>query len=150
VYEEFFVPALFGEWAPRTSDALAPRADANCLDVGCGTGVLCRELAARLSPSQVTGLDRNEGMLAVARTLCPGVDLRLAHAEDLPFADASFGAVGCQFALMFLDRAQALREMWRVLAPGGRLAVTVWGPLELTPGYASMVALLDRSFGAEI
>ncbi len=99
----------------------------------------------------MTGLDCNAGMLAVARRLAPGVDWREGRAEALPFADARLDAVLCQFGLMFFeDRRAALAEMWRVLAPGGRLVVATWDALETSPGYAAAVALLRRLFGDEV
>jgi len=149
VYEEFFVPALFREWAAPVADAAAISPSQRVLDVACGTGVLAREAARRVAPTgQVVGLDRNEGMLAVARRIAPDVDWRLGQAETLPFADDGFDAVVSQFGLMFFeDRPRALREMWRVLRPGGRLAVAVWDALERTPGYAAMTGLLQRLFG---
>lgn len=151
VYEEFFVPALFAEWAPKLADALEPMPQGLVLDVACGTGVLGRELARRLGPGRVCGVDRNEGMLAVARGILPDVDWRVGRAEELPFESESCAAVGSQFGLMFFeDRAKALSEMWRVLAPGGRLAVAVWGPLGDMPGYQALVDLLASSFGEHI
>ena len=152
VYEAFFVPALFDQFAPRMTTALQLRPGDSVLDVACGTGVLAREAARRVSPGgSVTGVDRNEGMLAVAHRTAPGIAWRSALAEALPFEGASFDAVGCQFALMFFeDRTAALEEMWRVLRPGGRLAVAVWAPLAASPGYQAMARLLDRLFGAGI
>jgi len=149
IYDEFFVPALFAEWAPRVLDVARVTAGDRVLDVACGTGVLARAAAER--GAETTGLDVNAGMLAVARRHAPRVGWREGHAEALPFADASFDAVLCQFGLMFFDdRAMALREMRRVLRPGGRLAVAVWGRLEETPGYAAMARLLRELFGAEV
>jgi len=149
VYEEFFVPALFGEWSPRLCEALGVGEDTRVLDVACGTGSFAREAAKR--GAAVTGLDRNPGMLAVARQLDGVIDWREGLAEQLPFADGSFDAVGSQFGLMFFeDRVKALAEMWRVTAPGGRIGVAVWDALERTPGYRVMVALLQRLFGEEI
>jgi SAM-dependent methyltransferase len=151
VYEEFFVPALFAEWAPRVADRLEPIENGLVLDVACGTGVLGREIGRRVGPERVCAVDCNEGMLAVGRRLAPGIEWRLARAEDLPFEAAQFAAVGSQFGLMFFeDRARSLSEMWRVLAPGGRLAVAVWGALADTPGYNAMVELLHSLFGEEI
>jgi len=152
IYEQFFLPALFAEWPPRLAEAAALRPGDRVLDVACGTGVLAREAAGRVAPGgRVTGLDRNEGMLAVARAKAPGIDWRLGLAEALPFADGSFDAVLSQFGLMFFaDRAAALEEMWRALAPGGRLAIAVWDAAERSPGYAAMIALLERLFGARI
>jgi SAM-dependent methyltransferase len=148
VYEEFFVPALFAAWAPKVADALEPISRGLVLDVACGTGVLGRELARRLGPARVRGVDCNEGMLAVARRMAPDVGWQLAPAEELPFESGQCAAVGSQFGLMFFeDRRRALSEMWRVLSPGGGLAVAVWGSLSDTPGYDAMVELLASLFG---
>ena len=77
VYEQCFVPAIFGQWAPQLVDAAKVAARDRVLDVGCGTGVLARAAADRVAAeSQVTGLDLNEGMLAVARRLRPQIDWR--------------------------------------------------------------------------
>ncbi len=121
VYEEFFVPALFQEWAYRVADAVPLRPGDRVLDVACGTGVLARAVAARVSPGgSVAGLDMNPGMLTVAGRVAPAIAWRQGAAESLPYADASFDAVVSQFGLMFFaDRQTALREMMRVLAPGG-------------------------------
>jgi ubiquinone/menaquinone biosynthesis C-methylase UbiE len=152
VYEEFFVPALFQEWAPRVAEAARLAPGQTVLDVACGTGVLAREAATRVSPGgSVTGLDRNEGMLAVARRRAPAIEWRQGRAESLPFAERAFDAVVSQFGLMFFeDRSAALKEMWRVLRPGGRLAVAAWDAIEHSPGYADMTKLLQRLFGERI
>ncbi|MGE0748757.1 MAG: methyltransferase domain-containing protein [Rhodospirillales bacterium] len=152
VYETFFVPALFAEWAPRVADAAVIAAGQVVLDVACGTGVLAAEAAHRVgSAGRAIGLDCNEGMLAVAARRPAAVEWRRGAAEALPFDKGAFDAVVSQFGLMFFDdRAAALREMWRVLRPGGRLAVAVWAGLDRAPGYAAMVGLLDRLFGATV
>ena len=148
VYEKFFVPALFAEWSPRLCDAAGVSDGQRVLDVACGTGSLAREAARR--GAQVVGLDRNAGMLAVARRSAPAIEWREGRAEALPFDDRAFDIAACQFGLMFFeDRAKALTEMMRVLKPGGRLVVAVWDSLERTPGYRAMVALLERLFGAQ-
>jgi SAM-dependent methyltransferase len=114
--------------------------------------VLARALVARVGPDgAVTGLDINEGMLTVARRKEPRVEWREGAAEALPFADATFDAVVSQFGLMFFeDRPAALREMMRVLRPGGRLAVAVCDSLERSPGYAALAGLLQRLFGERV
>ncbi len=152
IYEQFFVPALFAQWAPRVADAARLAPGQRVLDVACGTGVLAREAARRVAPGgRVTGLDRNDGMLAVARRQAPEIEWRQGRAEAIDAADGSFDAVVSQFGLMFFDdRGAALGEMRRVLATGGRLAVAVWDDLASSPGYAAMAALLDRLFGARI
>jgi SAM-dependent methyltransferase len=152
IYDEFFLPALFLEWTGPLAEAAAVASGQRVLDVACGTGAFACDAARRVQPGgAVIGLDRNDGMLAVARRKAPGIEWRQGRAESLPFADGSFDAVGCQFALMFFeDRIAALKEMWRVLKPGGRLAVAVWEALERSPGYAALAALLDRLFGARL
>ncbi len=152
IYQEFFVPALFADWAPLVAAAASLAPGQRVLDVACGTGVLACEAARRVRPGgSVAGLDRNEGMLEVARRQAPEIEWRQGRAEAIDAAADSFDSVISQFGLMFFDdRVAALREMRRVLAPGGRLAVAVWDDLAGSPGYAAMAALLDRLFGARI
>jgi SAM-dependent methyltransferase len=152
VYDEFFVPSLFQEWPGRVADAAEIRPGQRVLDVACGTGVLARTVAERVGPDgSVVGLDLNSGMLAVARRKAQAIEWRPGRAEALPFDGASFDAVVSQFGLMFFeDRQAALREMLRVLRPGGRIAVAVWDTLDQSPGYAAMADLLQRLFGDEV
>jgi ubiquinone/menaquinone biosynthesis C-methylase UbiE len=152
VYDSFFVPALFQEWAGRVVEAARIGPGDRVLDVGCGTGVVTLAAAERVGAAgAVVGLDLNEGMLAVARRKAPRLDWRQGRAEALPFEAGAFDAVTSQFALMFFeDRAAALAEMLRVLRPGGRLAIAVWDAVERTPGYAAVVALLERLFGRRV
>jgi len=150
-YEALFVPALFGQWAPKVADAAQIQPGQRVLDVACGTGILAREAALRLgSIGYVAGIDPSPGMVAVARMLAPAIEWREGVAQSLPFPDQSFDTVVSQFGLMFFtDRRQALREMLRVLAPGGRLAVAVWDSLDNIPAYASEVALLEQTAGRQ-
>ena len=146
IYDGFFVPALFAEWAQPVCDAAEIGPGDRVIDVACGTGVAAREAAKR--SGKVTGIDRNSGMLAVAREQAPQIDWCEGRAEALPFDDGSFDAALCQFGLMFFeDQALALREMRRVIGRGGRAVVAVWDRVENSPGYAAMVDLIDRMFG---
>lgn len=149
VYEQFFVPALFDQWAPAMLRAAAVGAGDRVIDIGCGTGVLARAAARRVGPSgRVVGVDCNEGMLAVARRAPEPVAWHLGAAEHLAWPDASFDRVLSQFMLMFVDDPQAVAdEMCRVLAPGGTVALATWAAVEESPGYASMVELLQRVVG---
>jgi SAM-dependent methyltransferase len=164
VYESLFVPAEFQEWAPRMVAAARIAPGQRVIDVACGTGVLAREVARRVGASGfVVGVDANAGMIAVAArtsstsstTLTslvdsPRIEWRHAGAEALPYPDESFDAVVCQFGLMFFNQQAALREMMRVLVPGGHLTVAVWDTLDRTPAYAALVALLHRRVGARV
>jgi SAM-dependent methyltransferase len=148
-YETLHVPSLFKQWCPRVLDAAGVGRGDRVLDVACGTGVLARDAAVRVGPAgSVAGVDPGHGMLAVAKELAPGIAWRECAAESLPYSDGSFDAVVSQFGLMFFsDRSQALREMVRVLKPGGRLAVAVWDSLEKSEAYAEEVELLQRVAG---
>jgi len=148
-YETLHVPALFAEWAEPVLDAARVGSGGRVLDVACGTGLLARTASQRVGPAgSVAGLDPSPGMLSVAEEIDADVDWRQGTAESLPFDEASFDAVVSQFGLMFFaDRAQAIREMTRVLVPGGRLVVAVWDSLDNSPAYALEVDLLQRAAG---
>jgi SAM-dependent methyltransferase len=148
-YEALMVPALFAEWVEPVLDAAGIRSEQKVLDIACGTGVLARAASQRVGPNgSIVGIDPNPGMLAVAEQLDSAVDWRQGAAEALPFPDATFDAVVSQFGLMFFrDRLGAIREMLRVLKPGGTLTVAVWDTLESSPGYSVEVALLERVAG---
>jgi SAM-dependent methyltransferase len=151
VYENRFVPALFGEWAPHLIDIAAVAPGDSVLDVACGTGVVARGAADRIAGhGRVVGLDINHGMLAVAQRLRSDIDWQHGDAGDLPFPDASFDVVLCQASLMFFpDRAKALREMARVVTGGGTVAIQVWASLDSQPGYGPFVDVAARHAGPE-
>jgi SAM-dependent methyltransferase len=89
-------------------------------------------------------------MLAMAKRLAPSIEWKEGVAESLPFPTGSFDAVVSNFGLMYFgDRAGGLREMLRVLVPGGRMAVAVWESLENSEAYPDEVALLERLAGPE-
>ena len=89
-------------------------------------------------------------MLAVAERTEPKIEWRQGDAASLPFEDASFDVVVSQFALMYFpDRATSLREMWRTLTPGGRLAIAVWAPIGRARGYQILVDIATRQCGGE-
>ena len=156
VYEKELVPAIFGPWAPIVIDLAHPQKGDRVLDIACGTGIIARLVAHRLGPTgAVVGVDLNPGMLKVARTVWSTsshsgapVLWQEASADKLPFPNASFNVAYCQLGLQFFpDRAAALREMHRVLAPGGRLAVMVWRGIDDSPGFAVLAEALERHVG---
>jgi SAM-dependent methyltransferase len=148
VFEAFFVPALFGQWPAPMLDTAKVQAGDHVLDVGCFTGVLAREAFARVGASgRVVGVDHKSAMIAVARQIAPDITWQEACAEKLPFDDASFDVTASAFGLPYFDRTPALREMWRVLKPGGRMILAVWDSLENIPAYSILVALLQHKVG---
>jgi ubiquinone/menaquinone biosynthesis C-methylase UbiE len=151
VYESKFVPALFGEWAPHLVEAAGVAPGQAVLDVACGTGVVARAAAGRTGGhGRVVGVDLNEAMLVVAQRLRPDIEWRQGDAQALPFPDASLDVVVCQSGLMFLsDVVGALREMARVVRPGGTVAVQVWDRLEAQTGYAPLHEVVARHAGQE-
>lgn len=154
-YERYLVPLFFEPWAERLLAGAGVRSGERVLDVACGTGSVARRAAHRVGPSgRVVGLDLNEGMLAVARRVSgpsrPAIEWRQGDAASLPFPDGSFDVVTCQQALQFFpDRPRALREMRRVLAPGGRAALAVLRGLRHSPAYAPLADALEKHVAAE-
>jgi len=148
-YERILVPALFAQWPVHVIAAADVRPGQRVLDVACGTGVLTRALPGIVGAGPApSGLDLAAGMLAVARRLSPEIEWRHGDAGRLPFPDAGFDRVLCQFGLMFFpDRARALREMRRVLIPAGRVVLAVWDSLDHNPGFRHKVEVLDRVGG---
>ena len=150
IYAEHLVPAVFAPWAPVLLDAAAVGIGHTVLDVACGTGVVAAAAAERVGPSgAVTGVDINPGMIAVAART-QGVRWARADAARLPFPDGGFDRVLCQAGLQFVpDRVGALREMRRVLRPGGRVALLVWRALHHSPGFAALADALQAVVGPE-
>lgn len=146
-YEQDLVPALFEPWAGVLVDIANLTPGERVLDLACGTGVVARAAAGRVVPDgYVCGVDVNENMLAVARRA--GADIEWLHADagDTELPDASFDAAFCQQGLQFFsDRSAALRELHRVLTPGGRAVVATWCAAdEGDAGYAPIAAALKR------
>ncbi len=135
---------LLEDLAKSLADAAKVTTGDRVLDVGCGTGIVARECAHRVGAAgSVSGIDISEEMLAVARRIAPGLDWHLGDAGELPFGDGSFDRVVSQFALMFFpDPELAISEMWRVLRPGGRLALAVLGGIP--PAYQRLAELAER------
>ena len=112
----------------ETLARLALRPGERLLDVGCGTGALLRELAARGAPARLSGIDLSPAMVALARARLPAaVRLAVADAATLPFPAASFDVVVSSSSFHFWPRPQrVLAEVRRVLAASGRLTITDW------------------------
>jgi len=113
-------------------DAAAVRDGMRVLDVGCGTGALCAAAAAR--GARPTGVDLADGMVAAARRAHPALEFVAGDAEALPCGDGGFGAALGAFVVNHVPHPErAAAELRRVLAPGGRVALAMWGPPERVP-----------------
>ncbi len=151
LYQRYLVPAITTKWAEHLVERAQPRPGEAVVDIACGTGVAARLAAKRMAQGQVTGLDLNAGMLAVARSVpsegAP-IDWLEGSALDLPLPSASFDIVLCQLGLQFFpDQGRALSEMRRVLKDSGRVALSVYSPIERTPGANAFVLALDEVLG---
>jgi SAM-dependent methyltransferase len=137
-YDRYLGPLLFTPFAKDLVARLPHLTTGSILEIACGTGIVTSHLRMQLPAGvAIVATDLNEPMLAYASTtrqLGAGVTWRPADAQALPFPDAFFEAVVCQFGLMFVpDRATALREVRRVLQPGGTFAFNVWAGFPHNP-----------------
>jgi SAM-dependent methyltransferase len=111
----------------QLADLAGVEAGQRVLDVGCGPGALTEELVRRVGAESVAAADPSEPFVAAARERNPGVDVRQAPAEKLPFEDGEFDAALAQLVVHFMQDAVAgIREMARVTRPGGVVAASVW------------------------
>jgi SAM-dependent methyltransferase len=153
LYQRHLVPAVTAGWAADLVERAGPRRGERVLDVACGTGVVARAAAGRVGRTgHVAGVDINAAMLAVARSLPAGPGASVGwfegSAQALPFPAGSYDVVLCQLGLQFFpDQPAALAEMRRVLVTGGRLGLTVYGPIEHNPATFALARALDRHLG---
>jgi demethylmenaquinone methyltransferase/2-methoxy-6-polyprenyl-1,4-benzoquinol methylase len=154
-YDLLSAALSFGQdprWRRALVGALAPPPGARVLDVATGTGMVAAELLARAASCTVVGLDQSAEMLSAARARFAGdqsvgdgpvevgqrVELVEGEAEALPFADASFDALTFTYLLRYVDDPPAtIRELARVVRPGGRIASLEFGVPPLLPARAA-------------
>ena len=153
LYDDYLVPLIFAPYAEDLARRLAARPVTRVLEIAAGTGVVTRKLAATLAPDvEIVATDLNAPMLeqaAAVGTVRP-VEWRQADAMQLPFADASFDAVVCQFGVMFFpDKAKAFAQMHRVLRPGGVLVFNVWDRIEENEFADTVTTALAAMFPAD-
>ena len=132
-YERYMVPLLFRPYAEVVAERAARWKPRNILETAAGTGVVTDALSKALPEAVIVATDLNQPMLDVAatRVSSSNVSFRQADALDLPFADASFDLVVCQFGAMFYpDRIQGHTEARRVLRDGGRYLLAIWDRIE--------------------
>jgi ubiquinone/menaquinone biosynthesis C-methylase UbiE len=154
-YERYLVPSIFAPWALDLVEVAALRPGDRVLDIACGTGIVARTAARRLNDgASVVGLDLSAAMLEVASSAAKAegviAEWREGDAAKLPLADATFDVAFCQQGLQFFpDRPTALREIGRILAPSGRLVLSVWREIERSPGFAVLADALTHHVGPE-
>jgi SAM-dependent methyltransferase len=155
-YERYIVPAFMATSQELVALAALQRGE-RVLDVACGTGIVAR-LAAQVVgvAGRVVGTDVNDAMLGIARTVPQQsdgtkIEWRQSDVAALPFPDAAFDVVFCQYGLeFFADRAVGLRQIARVLVPGGHLVLRVWRALERQPFYVALLEALERHVRAGV
>jgi ubiquinone/menaquinone biosynthesis C-methylase UbiE len=132
--------SFWDRFGRRTIDRLGPSPGARILDACCGTGASAIPAAERVGPEGfVLGIDLAERLLDLARVKArarglANVEFRAGGLLDLGLPPASFDAAVCVFGIFFVpDMAEAVRGLWHVVRPGGRLAVTTWGPRFFEP-----------------
>jgi SAM-dependent methyltransferase len=157
-FQANLVPALYEPWALRVLDHAWPQPGQHALDVACGTGVGARELAVLVGRAgRVCGVDIDAGMLEVAKSAttprrdASAIEWHRASADRMPFPEAEFDFVLCLEGLpLFANRVRALREIRRVTRPNGRLAASVWGPIDHNPAYQALVEGLRTFVGDDV
>ncbi|MFZ7093468.1 methyltransferase domain-containing protein [Primorskyibacter sp. 2E233] len=152
-YQSILVPVIFEPWARELIRRADPQAGEHILDLGCGTGVVTRQVAALNLPlGSLTSVDHSQEMLDVARRLSKDSGLNAewiqADASALPFKNEMFELAFCQQALQFFpDRPAALHELHRVLKPDGRVVCCVQGALDVNPMLLAQAKALDEFVG---
>ncbi|HXA72004.1 MAG TPA: class I SAM-dependent methyltransferase, partial [Stellaceae bacterium] len=129
LYDRHLGPMLFEPYALDMAERVARLAPKRVLEIAAGTGIVTRALSQKLPTVPIVATDLNQPMLdhAAARLSSERITWRQADAQALPFDDASFDVLVCQFGVMFFpDKAKAFSEARRVLAPGGRFLFNVW------------------------
>src|SRR5581483_5201931 len=131
LYDRYLVPLIFDAYASDLAAQIATTSPRDVLETAAGTGVLTTAMVSRLPPAtRIVSTDLNQPMLdyAAAKPSLRGrVIWQQADAQALPFDDATFDAVTCQFGMMFLpEKVKGYGEALRVLRPRGRFLFNVW------------------------
>src|SRR2546430_7908676 len=153
-YEQGLGPLIFVDYAADIARRVAAGNPARVLETAAGTGIVTRKLRDTLpARAHLMATDLNPPMLEVARAKFrtgEQVEFQPADAMALPFADASFDAVVCQFGVMFFpDKAKSCSEVYRVLAPGGRFVFSVWDSHRYNPFGRIAYEVPGRFFPAD-
>lgn len=151
LYNQLMVPMLFDPYAADMAAQLAALNPTDILETAAGSGALTRAMAARLpKTARITATDLNQPMLDVASALSPGdprITWAACDATNLPYPNASFDAVICQFGVMFFpDKPKAFAEAARVLRKGGTFIFNVWDRIAANDFVATITDVLADRF----
>jgi len=151
IYDEYLVPLIFAHYAADIAKRIAALSPSTILETAAGTGAVTRAVTAALPPGiRYVATDLNEPMLAIAAQRQgedPRMTWRQADATALPFDEAAFDAVCCQFGVMFFpDRVKGYAEAKRVLRPEGTFVFNVWDRIEENVFADDATAALGKMF----
>jgi len=152
LYQTYLTP-LFSTWGDALIEKLRPRGRA--LDIACGTGILTRKIAAQSGVESVTGIDIAPPMIEAAQAITNAdapVEYLVASADQIDCPDAHFQSISCQQGLQFFpDKASALAETERLLAPGGKAGFAVWTSAEDgNPVFGAFEEIVGEELGKDL
>jgi SAM-dependent methyltransferase len=152
LYHRLLGPLLFEPYAWDIAERVAALQPARILETAAGTGIVTGALISAAGKAEIVATDLNQAMIDVAagRLISWRVAFQAADAQALPFEDARFDAVVCQFGAMFFpDRIAAYREAKRVLKPGGRFLFNVWDRIDRNPVTSAVSAAVAALFPSD-
>jgi SAM-dependent methyltransferase len=149
-YDRQLGPVVFGPFARDLADRIARFSPNRVLELAAGTGLVTRELLRTSPGAHIVATDLNPAMIDYGARHVPAATWRQADAQSLPFPDASFELIACQFGIMFFpDKPAAIAEARRVLVPAGRLVFNTWGTLDTHQFEATLMDCLRDAFKSD-
>jgi ubiquinone/menaquinone biosynthesis C-methylase UbiE len=156
-YERYIVPAWMGAWTKALIEKASIKLGDRVLDVACGTGIVARKAAQLVGPNgHVIGFDADRNMLLAASKFADeeglsSIEWHFGNAAHIPVERGRCNVVLCQQGLQFFpEKLNALKEMFRVLVPGGRLALSTWRSIDRCPFLAILADILGRYIGSKV
>jgi SAM-dependent methyltransferase len=147
IYDRDLVPVIFAGWGDLLAERCAALRPARILELAAGTGAVTERIFAAAPNAAVTATDLNQAMVDWGSRRVPAANWQLADAQQLPFGDAMFDLVVCQFGVMFFpDKPGAFAESARVLADGGHLLFAVWDRIEYSTYATAVIDIVQAMF----
>jgi SAM-dependent methyltransferase len=147
IYDHDLVPVIFAGWGDVLAERAAALRPGRVLELAAGTGVVTERLIAAAPDAAVTATDLNQAMVDWGSERVPTADWQVADAQQLPFGDAMFDLVVCQFGVMFFpDKPGAFAESARVLADTGHLLFAVWDRIEGSTYATAVIDIVQAMF----